>query len=336
MLPLNLRKVKLVRLPRKRSALVYFILLVCIYILFPRNDRSIEPSVTSIPVNYSTPKAHVKRNAMLDAQRLSDLYNSMQRMPGVFPHTVVYNARDLFNLTEITNEHTYNFTLNPVQNVPECSLSTNIGTSNTRPTRLLALALVMVAPEFFEKRTAIRETWANSNQTANKIRVLFVLGLADNTRIADLIRHESAKFNDIIQEDFYDSYYRITLKVIGALKWVAEFCPNVEFVLRINDHVVVNTPKLVRFLNSTFAEVQSKTSRFSKYENTIWGRIWNFSMPDRNPKHKWHVSRSDYNFSHFLPYMEGTFFIMTRDLAVNVYNMSRYVYWPRFSIAMEV
>lgn len=50
---------------------------------------------------------------------------------------------------------------------------------------------------------------------------------------------------------------------------------------------------------------------------------------------KWGVSKSEFEGEKYLYYMEGSAFIVSNDLAFNLYNLSRYVFWPPFSISLE-
>lgn len=54
--------------------------------------------------------------------------------------------------------------------------------------------------------------------------------------------------NDIIQEDFVDSYKNLTVKIIMSFKWVKLYCPQAEYVIRVNHHVVMNTYAMIKFL----------------------------------------------------------------------------------------
>ena len=46
---------------------------------------------------------------------------------------------------------------------------------------------------------------------------------------------ESEKFNDLIQQDFTDTYYNNTLKTCMAIKWINNYCSNSKYYLLIDD-----------------------------------------------------------------------------------------------------
>jgi hypothetical protein len=189
----------------------------------------------------------------------------------------------------------------------------------------------MIAPHFFDKRAYIRDSWANkSYYNTSDMRVLFVMALSKDEEVNERVRNESLEYGDMIVEDYMDSYFNITIKVLGALKWASEYCPSVRYVLRINDDIVVNTPKLIPYLRSTHVES-------IYFTNTYWGVIFASSPPIRSPNSKWHMPSNEFPYDpSYLPYMEGSAFILSSDLAQNVFNLSTFVHWPRLSVSMEV
>jgi len=64
------------------------------------------------------------------------------------------------------------------------------------------------------------------------ITLRFVLGRPVNGSEYDLLQRalvdEQTTHGDLVQLDFIDSYGNITLKAIGALQWLNEFCHNAE------------------------------------------------------------------------------------------------------------
>ena len=42
------------------------------------------------------------------------------------------------------------------------------------------------------------------------------------------MRVESARYGDIVQTDFLDSYRNLTLKAVSWMRWVVAHCPQIE------------------------------------------------------------------------------------------------------------
>lgn len=57
-----------------------------------------------------------------------------------------------------------------------------------------------------------------------QVRTVFLIGRTKDEELNDLILDESRNHNDVIQEDFFDSYYNLTLKATMMLKWVNNNC----------------------------------------------------------------------------------------------------------------
>ena len=45
---------------------------------------------------------------------------------------------------------------------------------------------------------------------------------------------------DLVQEEFVDTYDNLTLKTVAGLRWVSLYCSRARYVLKIDDHVFVN------------------------------------------------------------------------------------------------
>ena len=88
----------------------------------------------------------------------------------------------------------------------------------------------------FKHRESIRETWGQTDKDL-LIRTVFLIGdpnldINDNK---EKIKIESKRFNDLIQQDFIDTYYNNTLKTCMAIKWINNYCSNSKFYLLIDD-----------------------------------------------------------------------------------------------------
>ena len=59
-----------------------------------------------------------------------------------------------------------------------------------------------------------------------------------------------AVHGDLVQENFVDSYRNLTLKTLMAIRWASTYCSNANFVLKIDDDVLVNPSPLLEYLDN--------------------------------------------------------------------------------------
>ena len=182
-----------------------------------------------------------------------------------------------------------NFTLNPKYSVcePE-SMRT-----------LLLFVFVVIAPDKFAKRMAIRTTWANKTLFKEDLKVVFVVGISKNREINTLLEQEFNLYKDLIQIDYTDSYHTLTTKIILSFKWISKYCYNSKFVLRVNDDVVVNTFSLLKYLG-----------RLKYQSNQLYGLVYEDAGPEREPMHKFYVSPEEHYNSKYDTYAEGMIYII--------------------------
>ncbi|KAJ8319509.1 hypothetical protein KUTeg_004600 [Tegillarca granosa] len=91
------------------------------------------------------------------------------------------------------------------------------------------IILIPSIPNNKEVRNAIRTTWGSiakggvwPRKSVNvKIKLAFLLGMSDpeNLTLTKLINEESTTYGDLIEGNFTDSYYNLTLKILLGLKW---------------------------------------------------------------------------------------------------------------------
>jgi len=81
------------------------------------------------------------------------------------------------------------------------------------------------------RRQVVRTTWGNVTRWSTAgaaVTLRFVLGRpaneSDHQRRA--LVDEQVIHGDLVQLDFVDSYYNMTLKAIGALQWLNDYCHN--------------------------------------------------------------------------------------------------------------
>jgi len=173
-----------------------------------------------------------------------------------------------------------------------------------------------------DRRRAIRSTWGQAVRTAiwpnerrNRscagLQLAFVFGRHRDPGLNDLIYEELHHYDDVIQGDFVDSYQNMTLKSLLGLKVVDERCPNVSYLLKTDDDMVVNLPYLLQLLaNKTL-------------QRSIMGPLNVGSRVYRQGK--WKLSKDEFPFDVFPPYESGSAYVITGDLIHELYVTAEYV-----------
>ena len=115
----------------------------------------------------------------------------------------ILSYTQFFSETErrVVNPHVYSYVLN---------VRKDIYTQD----KVTLLAVVTSATDNFEKRLAIRQTWANS-ELFPSIEAVFITGLSKNDSINERLANESKIYGDIIQENFVDTYKNLTIKTVN-------------------------------------------------------------------------------------------------------------------------
>lgn len=168
-----------------------------------------------------------------------------------------------------------------------------------------------------QQRDAIRETWLkaveNHQSTYGKMVFFFVLGNPHNITQQRQIEKEDAKYGDIIQADFRDTYHNLTMKHLSLLRWVTDYCENsTKWIFKGDDDVIMNTYKTLPFLKNY------------RHTNNQQGALLCYVMKNpvvfRNGKYK--VSRNIYPATRFPDFCSGTALFMTFDIAKQLYEKS--------------
>ncbi|XP_035401831.1 beta-1,3-galactosyltransferase 5 [Cygnus atratus] len=172
--------------------------------------------------------------------------------------------------------------------------------------------LVASSYEHSNARMAIRQTWGKERMVASKRLVTyFLLGTTVNlTQQAD-ITDESQKYKDIIQKDFIDTYYNLTLKTMMGVEWIHKFCNQSSFVMKTDTDVFVNVFHLTELLLR-----KNRTTGF------FTGFLKLHEYPIRERGSKWYVSIEEYPGKTYPPFCSGTGYVLSTDVASQIYNVS--------------
>lgn len=175
-----------------------------------------------------------------------------------------------------------------------------------KSSKLLLFAFVLSKPSNFNKRQLIRTSWyKNSN-----LKVIFLIGNANDAYTNQRIYFEHQAFKDILQANFTDNYRSLTLKSLLGIQWTAKYCSS-HFVAKIDDDVLVNTNYLSVYLKEL---IKVK----SNIKNTFICNVnWNAPVK-RIRNHKFYVSNKEFWFDYYEKYCDGPAYIFTNDLSRNL------------------
>ena len=115
--------------------------------------------------------------------------------------------------------------------------------------------------KYFDKRQTTRKTWASVARLEYNINVYFVLGVNGTSQpFNEDIQSEAREHSDIIQFSFIDAYHNLTLKSISILRWVSRKCPQLKYILKTDDDIILN----VDLLNRTLDQFESGIHGFGR------------------------------------------------------------------------
>lgn len=178
--------------------------------------------------------------------------------------------------------------------------------------RLNILTVVHTAPRHFKARAFIRETWGNRDEYPEN-RILFVLGLTNSSATQQELLQESRQYRDMIQENFDDTYHNLTYKAVSWLRFVSRYCPNIDYVLKADDDMVINMRHVTKFLRFHYVAGDHRT---------VYCLIWYNLTVQREPNNRWHLSKEDYDNDYFPNYCSGSAYILTSDIIEPLYRQS--------------
>uniref|UniRef100_A0A8C7X156 Hexosyltransferase n=1 Tax=Oryzias sinensis TaxID=183150 RepID=A0A8C7X156_9TELE len=192
---------------------------------------------------------------------------------------------------------------------------------------VLLLLFVKSSPKNIERRNAIRSTWGNESYIQNTlgvtVKVLFALGAAPNRENEPLwsrqsgvgfqeqLVEEDLLHGDLIQKDFVDSFYNLTLKLILQFHWVHSHCAHARFFMTADDDIFVHMPNLVKYL-------QGKSARGV---TDFWvGRVHRGAPPVRSKYSKYFVAFETYPWLSYPDYTAGAAYVVSGDVAAKIYQ----------------
>ncbi|KPP76597.1 UDP-GlcNAc:betaGal beta-1,3-N-acetylglucosaminyltransferase 7-like [Scleropages formosus] len=164
-----------------------------------------------------------------------------------------------------------------------------------------------------DRREVIRKTWGKEQEIGGKkVKTLFLLGVSSNeaekANHQKLLEYEDYIYGDILQWDFMDSFFNLTLKETHFLKWFSTYCSKVRYIFKGDDDVFVSVQNVLEFLSST------------QGDSLFVGDVIFKARPIRKKENKYYIPQALYNKTHYPPYAGGGGFLMAGPLARKLYG----------------
>ncbi|KAM7389392.1 hypothetical protein PAMP_023373 [Pampus punctatissimus] len=202
------------------------------------------------------------------------------------------------------------------------------------PLLLLAIKTTMLN---FKNRQAIRRTWGENgwvagqrNSTGRKndggyIRRVFLLGKENpqnmSVDLSNLLQWESKYYGDILQWDFSDTFFNLTLKDVLFWSWFSRFCSQTRFVFKGDDDVFINTPRMISFLQDQLRKPQADKTM----NDFMVGNIIEAALPNRANNSKYFIPESFYK-GLYPTYAGGGGVVYSGLLAQRLHNISKRIH----------
>ncbi|XP_030383644.1 uncharacterized protein LOC115631121 [Scaptodrosophila lebanonensis] len=174
---------------------------------------------------------------------------------------------------------------------------------------LKLLILITSAQTHTDARMSIRQTWGHYGMRRD-VSTAFILGRTTNETLDNLLIQENYMYGDLIRGNFIDSYNNLTLKTISSLEWIDLHCSRAKYILKTDDDMFINVPKLLTFLDK------------HKEKRVIYGRLAKKWKPIRNKKSKYYVSPDQFAATVFPAFTTGPAYVMTGDIVHELYIRS--------------
>ncbi|XP_059399402.1 beta-1,3-galactosyltransferase 2-like [Carassius carassius] len=176
--------------------------------------------------------------------------------------------------------------------------------------------MVPVAPHQVEVRNAIRSTWGNESSVQGKaVLTLFLVGLTGGPEAQQKLEEESRQHRDLVQSNFVDSYFNLTIKTMVIMDWLGTRCPQAAYAMKIDSDMYIGLENLMSLL------LAPNTPR----ENYITGYLmWNRAVI-RDKNSKWYVSEELYPEPKYPTYLLGMGYVFSNDLSGKIVEASKKV-----------
>ncbi|XP_038633894.1 N-acetyllactosaminide beta-1,3-N-acetylglucosaminyltransferase 3-like [Scyliorhinus canicula] len=209
----------------------------------------------------------------------------------------------------LMHKHCREFDL--IQNVPgKCG-----GRNNSH--NVFLLLVIKSSPLNYDRREMVRRTWGKERVFQGvQIRTVFITGVApdqkERKKLNRVLEMENQQHQDILQWNFIDTFFNLTLKQYKLMQWLDDYCPGAQFIFNGDDDVFVHSDNMVEYLQDMNAS-----------QHLYVGYLIALVGPIREKWSKYYVSQLVTQNNSYPPYVAGGGILMSRFTAIAIYRAAR-------------
>ena len=191
----------------------------------------------------------------------------------------------------------------------------NICKIDKLPNLPFVLGYVFNKADNYEKRRAIRRTWANRENFPN-LKIAFMVGLSKDKNINELVKEEANLFSDIIVGNYIESYRNLSFKSVMAWEWIHNYCDNADYILKVDDDILIDTFSFMNFIELLFLNKKDQKNSFYCFNEKK-----NYPVV-RDAASKFYTTCEEYKYEFFGEYCRGWIYIITPELVSKLHQAS--------------
>lgn len=165
-----------------------------------------------------------------------------------------------------------------------------ISNNNAINERKFLASFVISSPENIEARQIIRKTWGSI------IKPVFMIGKSDERNLIEITK-EADEYDDIILEDFIDTYENLTIKTGFTMKNFIRYFNDSTYFMKIDEDVILNIDKFYKMLKHV-------------PKATLVGALTDVTRPIRDINDKWFIPKCQYQKEFYPKYLQGAMYLI--------------------------
>ena len=107
-----------------------------------------------------------------------------------------------------------------------------------------------------EARSAMRRAYSSDELKNMGLRRIFLLAVSNpndaryNAISQNALEDENHRYFDLLQGNFKEAYRNLTYKHVMGLQWVTRYCSQAEFVIKMDDDIIVNFYRILHIIDT--------------------------------------------------------------------------------------